>query len=511
MVKLRIHLGDGYTMLEPFIPEFMPSQLKYWHRTLEYDERRRIRITSGTYRDLFTIENAEKDGQIIQQLFTMPGFAYKLANTLSSQGMLYDYVDDRTKLPTPDLDKAIEGMRPYQIDAVVAAVMSGGGIISAPCGFGKTHLIKAIIRAFKRDDLIYRNTPLSVVVAADMDVCRKNYNDLKAMFKKEREIGLVMTGEKDFSDDIQVITFDSLHYIDPAEIGILIVDECHMSATEKRIDMVLAASKAMRWGVSATPLGRFDGGDMVTEGMFGPVVYQSSYQQGVEDGALVPIEICWLKAPEPIIGLDRYHSYKRRASKIDHGIELNKNLSKMVADIIVKIPETRQVMTIMPHMQQMNEIRYYAKDVPIVHGEQSEDAIKEKRFHELYAVSKKDRQEIYDKMASGDIRSILATYVYKQGVNFPSLTVMVCPGGGGSAIVAGQLPGRASRAGVVGKDKAYIVDFIHEWDVYDGENGTMAGPLLRDDRARRKVYKSLKFNQNVYESIDDLPFIKENK
>lgn len=638
MRTINLHMGDGFLLLEPEAPELLKKKLTYWHRALEYDERTHSRISSGSYRSLYT-EDAildPKTNQITYHIHTMPGFIARITKILTDEGYRINYIDERTPAPPYNLAKAIEGLRDYQLEAANAAIVSGGGIISCPTGWGKTYLMAALIKAFDRSQLIYRNTPLTVVVAADMDVCRKNYNDLLGMLSKDRELGLVMTGEKGFSDDVQVITFDSLHYVDPAEIGILIVDECisgsslittelgvvrideaeqlgckyvltscglhdtfkrivryynqgtrtvlkiitnkgilictpdhkimttegwkqakeltvlsriktsgssatvlnvtdlspvkvydievedshcfyangllvhncHMAATEKRIDMIMAATKAMKWGVSATPLGRYDGGDLMTEGLFGPIVYESTYQQGVVDGALVPIIVYWIEAPEPTIGVDNYLRYKTRLGKYNHGVEKNKALNGEVMRLMRLIPEKLQTLCIMPHMQQMNELRFFDKDMKIIHGETSADNLKESRYHDLYPVSKKDRQEIYDQMFTGTIRKLLATYVYKQGVNFPQLTVMICPGGGGSAIVAGQIPGRASRAGVEGKDKSYIIDFVHSWDTYDVNGKAKPGPILKDDKARAKVYRELGFEQITLKSIDDLPFLK---
>lgn len=502
-------MGDGFVLLEPEVPELLKKKLTYWHKSLDYDERTHTRISSGSYRALYTEDAVlTPQNQLVYHTYTMPGFIARITKILRDEGYEVTYIDKRTPAPTPDLDKALMGLRDYQLEGAHAAITSGGGIISCPTGWGKTHLMAAIIRAFDRSQLIYRNTPLSVVVAADMDICRKNYNDLRGILDKTRELGLVMTGEKGFSDDVQVITFDSLHHINPEEIGLLIVDEVHTAATEKRIDMIMAASKALKWGVSATPLGRFDGGDLMTEGLFGPIVYESSYQQGVKDGALVPIVVCWVKAPPPAIGIDRYNSYKTRLGKYNNGVEKNRALNGEVMRLMKLIPDTYQTLCIMPHMQQMNELRFFDKDMKIVHGETSADNLRENRYHDLYPISKKDRQEIYDAMFDGTIRKILATYVYKQGVNFPRLSIMICPGGGGSAIVAGQIPGRASRAGVEGKDKAYIVDFIHEWDTYEVDGRLRAGPLLKDDKARAKVYKELEFEQITVDTIDDLPFLK---
>ena len=81
--------------------------------------------------------------------------------------------------------------------------------------------------------------------------------------------------------------------------------------------------------------------------------------------------------------------------------------------------------------------------------------------------------------------------------------------GGGSDITAKQIPGRASRK-AEGKEKAYVVDFLHEWDYEEVRGKRKPGPLMACDLARRRSYKELGFEQITVESVDDLPFIKES-
>lgn len=96
-------------------------------------------------------------------------------------------------------------------------------------------------------------------------------------------------------------------------------------------------------------------------------------------------------------------------------------------------------------------------------------------------------------------------------VNFVNLDIVVNASGGGSDIVAKQVPGRASRK-VEGKDRAYVVDFLHEWDYYEDERGRRKpGPLMSCDLSRRRSYKDLGFEQVTVDSVDELPFIKEGQ
>ena len=94
-------------------------------------------------------------------------------------------------------------------------------------------------------------------------------------------------------------------------------------------------------------------------------------------------------------------------------------------------------------------------------------------------------------------------------VDFPTLDIVINASGGGSDIVAKQIPGRASRR-ADGKDKAYVVDFIHEWDWEESEDGSKKpGPMMASDLARRRSYRELGFEQHTVETISELPFIKE--
>ena len=316
MAEATLHFGDGFVRIEPSFPEALLKKLKYWRRTMGWDESQMRRVATGEYQELFAVKTWIDDEQHYhQELTTMPGFLHRIKQVLRDEGWTYRIIDERTPMPQPDLLRACQGLRDYQVPIAYTAIMSGGGIVSAATGAGKTYIIKAIADAYNHADLQARGTPLTVIAAPDQDITAKNFRDIKAILP-HREVGLVMAGYNNFSDDIQVITLDSLHRINPEEVGVLIVDEVHTAASDNRTEDLLKMRRAARWGVSATPTGRFDGRDLVTEGIFGPVVYQYSFQDGVRDGALVPIKVYWVQSPEPSIGIERYDKFKMRAAKL---------------------------------------------------------------------------------------------------------------------------------------------------------------------------------------------------
>jgi superfamily II DNA or RNA helicase len=467
------------------------------------------RVASGEYRELYQQEQYIDDNQmLVQKLTTMPGFVHRVKTVLKSEGMQYRIVDERTPAPTPDIKAAMSELREYQYECAYTALMSGGGIVACPTGWGKTHIMGAICKAYQHAELCLRNTPTILIAAPDKDIVRKNFEDLCEILP-DRDVGIVMSGRKKiWSTDIQLITLDSLHHVDADDVGVMIADEVHSAASEGRAEKLSAMSKAVRFGMSATPTGRFDGRDKVTEGLFGPVIYTRTYKEGVDDGALVPIRVFWIRLPEPSRGLDKYLAYKQRESRYRHGMYRDPVVQQTIAGLMHRIPEEMQSLCIMRHTEQLNFLAPLCPDIEYVHGETSESSLQRAKRHNITAIAKKAREELYDKMRDGELRKIFSTWVYKQGVNFPELAVIVNAGGGGSDIVARQIPGRESRL-IEGKHESYLIDFWHDWDLAKDKSGKLRpGPLLGDDKSREKAYTQLGFDQQWLSSIDDLPFIQ---
>lgn len=517
--KITIRWGDGFVAISPVIPDKLTTKLRYWHRSLGREEGRMQMVATGQMRELYSISGAINAAQqYIQTLVTMPGFLHRIKTILKEEGYEYEIIDERTPLPAPDFRKAFSGLRDYQCECTYTALRSGGGIIACPTGWGKTHIMGSLINAYSHAELCARNTPTIVVATPEQDITIKDYQDLVEILP-DRDIGLVMGGKKRFSDDVQVVTLQSLHLLDLESVGVVIVDEVHTAASEKRSELIMQARKALKFGVSATPDGRFDGRDLVTEGIFGPVVYHRTYLQGITDGALVPIKVLWVKAPAPErvrshagtvpMGLEKFMVYKTRTGKYRNGVDRNDTRNALIGDLLNRMPAERQVLCILQHLDHMDKLVYHCPTVCNVHGETAQANLVQHNYTNLVAVSTAERRDTYNKMRDGEIRKIISTYVYKQGVNFPELSVVVNAGGGGSDIVAKQIPGRESRS-IDGKSESYLIDFWHDWDmVRDPKTNRMkAGAIHRDDQSREKAYTELGFEQVWLDSVDEIPFIK---
>ncbi len=380
---------------------------------------------------------------------------------------------------------------------------------------GKTHIMKALCNAYPHDALMARGTPTIVVAVPDKDITRKNFDDLTAILP-DRRVGLVMSGSRNFSDDIQVITLDSLHLLNADDVGVMIVDEMHTASSDTRAAELLRFTKARTWGVSATPDGRFDGKDAVAEGIFGPVVARFSYADGVRAGCLVPITVYWIDCPEPNIGLECYLRYKNRDQRYRWGVYDNRARNQLVGRIFAGTPKSLQTLGMLQFTRHMEKVLRGCAEAgcnPLptqAHAGTDPSAFPASSFWHVKPISAKERKAIYADMRDGKTRQAISTYIWRQGVNFVDLSVVVNIGGGGSEIVSQQVPGRASRK-VDGKDRAYIVEFRHGWDVMRGKSGrTVPGPVLRDDESRKKIYDELGFEQIHLENERGLPWMSSS-
>lgn len=504
---LQIEYGDGFIRVSPDVPACLEQALQYTAR------ERRGRQCYNERRALYTADYYVKPDQSVgRYLVAPPGCIWKATETLTQHGYQFQVIDARTVPPRINVQAALDGLRPYQVGPVTEMLQAGGGIGQFPTGYGKTRMAAALIRAVNQDDLWARQTPLCVMAVDSKDINEKNYRDLTDALPG-RDVGCVMSGTQKYTEDVMCVSLDSLHRIDSDRIGVLIIDEVHAAGSVNRAAGAIAASpKAIRWGLSATPTGRSDGSDAVTESVVGKVVCMRTYQQGVEIGALVPITVFLVECPPPDMwggNADTEYDYARA-----QGITENTHMYRLIAEISNRAPANMQTLMIGPHAENLDRLREFLPDVPYVHAITDEAKIVERGFTRIGPVSRAERKERYKQMQAGSIKRCSSTFVYKQGVDFPPLELVVSYGGGSSDIVHTQIPGRASRD-IAGKDHAYLIDFIHPWDSYV-EPGQAPGKkrkrhkdgaLRRHDKSRVRLYNKLGFNVVEVGSLDEIPFI----
>ena len=116
------------------------------------------------------------------------------------------------------------------------------------------------------------------------------------------------------------------------------------------------------------------------------------------------------------------------------------------------------------------ELKALLPDYEVVYGDTTDDRFEalniEQRFGDNFrSVDRKERSRLRTAFETGLLRKVIATTVWKQGVDFRGLNALVRADGGDSKINHGQIPGRLSRLHD-GKDRGLLIDFDDRFDAW---------------------------------------------
>jgi len=116
------------------------------------------------------------------------------------------------------------------------------------------------------------------------------------------------------------------------------------------------------------------------------------------------------------------------------------------------------------------ELKALLPDYEVVYGDTADDRFDalnvRQRFGDSFlAVDGKERSRLRTAFETGLLRKVIATTVWKQGVDFRGLNALVRADGGDSKINHGQIPGRLSRLHD-GKDRGLLIDFDDRFDAW---------------------------------------------
>lgn len=419
----------------------------------------------GEYENLYSLSFNGKT------LVTMPGFV-KMVKDLCPGARVKNV---RRPLPPPSCDAAMNGIDAGWTKVVSDAVKSDGGIVCIPDVLGEIDMAAAILRAFPHDALLDCGLPMSIVAVPDDDAARTMSSRLQELLPG-RDIGRVTTRRYSDADDILVTTYSGLKNIAYQPVGIFIA--CDLSGTDitPYVESISMIRDAARWGIYSTPLGEKPEDDMILTGLFGSVIASATYADAVKAGTAVPITVCWLPSPEPVaFGRGPFDVLEANA------MQENPNFCNMIADIVNSVSSdlgvivsTNRKVVYDKLAGRVGGLALYTRKMPIA-----------------------KRRVVRDDIANGIIRRVVATHDVPLT---PSHGVMILASCGGRNVAAKHIPWKRKTSP---RDRAFIVDFCHDWDVHNGRSGV----LDRNDAARIKRYQELGFNILCLESVNQLPFI----
>lgn len=417
---------------------------------------------------------------------TLQGFFHVVKELIEKNKDTYVIEDQRPIMPEVDWKAVIDlNLRDYHKPNIAKLLTCGeSGIINCVTGFGKTYVILTICAAYPN---------LNIIVATpSKNVFNQTLNKFRAQFPN-KNIGCMGDGNREIGD-ITISTYKSMKNCDLNRCQLLIMDEIQESTTPTVQDCLVRMNPMRIYGLTATDEKLFSGADKVIKGVFGERIVEVLYDQGVDNGAVVPCEVFMIRTGKS----ERWFGKEHR-SRIIKGIKMYDKRNDLVASVCSAVPEGWQtivfVETIKDHLKELYE--RMPKGTKFVHRNS------DKKDINGLALSTKQQDEICAEFSRNEFQYLLATEALEAGTDFPNLRVVVIANGGSSYIGLTQKAGRGARIlpeslraelNVEPKEKFILIDFYDEHDEF----------LEAQSEKRLEIYKSHNWKINIVDNIEQI-------
>jgi len=337
--------------------------------------------------------------------------------------------------------------RPDQLELIDKALTAQFGVILSPTGSGKTIIQLGIASCFKKQRILFLAHTIDLVDQTAEELVKYGFGTIG----NEIQIlsGAHKTTYNDFTGRIVLSTMQSMSRRDYEEYAtyfdIVIVDECHRvsSVEDGQYSHILGNCWAqMRLGFTATLPTDLEA-QMALEGYIGPVIGELTRQEAVDKNIIAKPKIRLIKIETPI----KLRSEKNYLKAYRKGIVDNVPRNRFIVNLVREIFDEKISLIMVHHIEHGKQIQALGKlqgmSLPFVHGK----------------TKKEERMRVKKALEAGKIRAAIATTVWKEGVNIPSLDVIVNAAGGKDELPVLQAIGRGFRR-TDKKSEVEIIDFI---------------------------------------------------
>jgi superfamily II DNA or RNA helicase len=414
------------------------------------------------------------------------GFKSKLLEYLEEMNIEYTINDHIKSMPEPVWDK-LDGveLRDGQLECMKAIINHKGGVIQAPPGFGKSFIIVQMCRIFPELRFVICTRAASVV--------RTLYERFLGIEELKDCTGIYGAGmKKGLGSRIMICTNKSVLNADYRHCDVLFIDEAHGVGSATDADTFACFSSALRYGFSATPKGRSDGADYMLEAICGRVIFSYEFSKAVEAGSVVPIKVIMHRINSECKSVN----YKTPVGYVRHGIWFNKDRNRRIAEIArYYMKMGKQVIIMTKTIAHLMQISMLLPEAAVAY---SPSSVSPKDFEDYKNIGMmrgerltgKGLVELQTRIEKGEIPVCICTKIFKEGVDFTGLRVLIRADGESGSIDNYQIPGRLTRLHT-DKEEGLLVDFIDEFD----------DRLMNRSKLRMKSYRKNSFK--VIESGGD--------
>ncbi len=334
-------------------------------------------------------------------------------------------------------------LRDYQEESIIAlrkSIASGKRkpILVSPTGSGKTRVATEIVKsAVEKGKWVLFLAPRRELIYQTVETFKRNGIDA----------GMIMAGEpRSMFSKVQVASFDTLHArgirsdkMMMPKADVIIADECHLSISKSRTDIIGHYHDKIVIGLTATPA-RGDGKGLGR--IYDDLVQVTNIRDLTEKGYLVPVKY-YAPTDIDLAGV--------KQTKSDYVVsDLGKIMDKksLIGDIysnwkrIAGDKKTVIFCTTRAHSR-------HVRDEFLSHGIKAE--------HLDGETPPEERKQILARVDSGETQVLCNVFVASYGLDIPSLECVVLARPTKNITLYHQICGRALRISE-GKDHAIVID-----------------------------------------------------
>ena len=435
----------------------------------------------------------EKNEEEDIELKIRSGLLPRLTAAMTKANIEFTITGDNRGLTSPKLSGTKVPLFSYQYEAVKAAFgnttdigWTPRGVLEVATGGGKTEIAVSMyeMNPVPTFFLVHRKDLLLQAKERFLKYGHKSgvIGDSKFQPQANLNIATLQTLKKILIDPRHKNYKKTVELIQSCKQ--VFFDECHLFASnlDKGNEFIAVADafeSPYRWGLTATPFMRSQYDNMLLEGVAGPSIYKIGYADLVKLGRLTPAKVIIKRVKGSVNVTEQPGGRSSNKAKADYwrrveekGIKSHVSRTESIIEEIKSGPFPLLVLVKTKDQAQYIQ-NVYQRDA------RNDGYVSAEPILFLSGASKaKDRREAIKDMQNGGRDVIMATTIFDEGVDIPSLRKVILASGGKSDVKVIQRVGRALRKSK-GKDEAIIIDF-------DDRHHAL---LERHAKARQKVYK----------------------
>lgn len=328
------------------------------------------------------------------------------------------------------------------------------GQIKCPPGYGKSFLIYMICKLLPKCRI--------AIATHSVDVLEQLHGELSMRLPS---VGMVSGRTKRQGTRVTCYSGKSLHHCEK-DVDLLLVDEVHEWGTDHYFEkLALKAFRfARRWAFSANVGDRSDNADFELEGVFGPCVAHLTYPDCVANHCVTPIQIHWRNCA---MDYDPAAEETTETAQERAAIWQNDYRNSLIAEDARAFPDQQVLISV----RTIEHAMFLKKKLPEFSLCYSQDGLNEEGSLDWYreigcigddepVMTLERRRQLKTAFEHGKLRKVIANTVWKRGVDFRMLQVLIRADAESSLISDTQIPGRTSRiCDEVGKEVSIVIDY----------------------------------------------------